>query len=105
MNVKARMNAVELDKYITKAVLPLYPDLANINGFRVILKVDSGPGQMNVEMLARLCVQGLYLVPGVPNTTHRTQETDQNYGIYKLSFRDNLRVLSQGPPVSNEEDA
>jgi hypothetical protein len=34
-------------------------------------------------------------VPGVPNTTHVTQETDQNYGIYKSSFRENLRNLSQ----------
>jgi hypothetical protein len=46
-------------------------------------------------MLAHLRLHGLYLVPGVPNTTHHTQETDQNYGIFKSSFRDNLRRLSQ----------
>ena len=29
---------------------------------------------MNVDMLARLKVLGVYLIPGVPNTTHVTQE-------------------------------
>jgi len=33
------------------------------------------------------------LAPGVPNTTHVTQETDQNYGLYKSICRSNLRVL------------
>jgi hypothetical protein len=61
----------------------------------VLLKVDSGPGRLNVDMLADRRLHGLYLVPGVPNTTHHTQETDQNYGIYKSSFRENLRLLSQ----------
>jgi hypothetical protein len=31
----------------------------------------------------------------VPNTTAKMQETDQNYGVYKTSFRENLRNLSQ----------
>lgn len=89
------MDKVELNKYMKKAILPLYPDIADVPGKRVIMKVDSGPGRLNLEMLADLRVQGLYLVPGVPNTTHKTQETDQNYGVYKSSFRQNLRSLSQ----------
>jgi hypothetical protein len=95
MNEKAGMDAVELNKYMKKAILPLYPDIADVEGKRVIIKVDSGPGRLNVEMLAELRLLGLYLIPGVPNTTHKTQETDQNYGIYKSSFRENLRNLSQ----------
>jgi hypothetical protein len=47
------------------------------------------------EMLADLRLQGLYIVPGVPNTTSKTQETDQNYGLYKSIVRDNLRRLLQ----------
>jgi hypothetical protein len=46
-------------------------------------------------LVADLRLQGLYLVPGVLNTTHVTQGTDQNYGIYKSSFPHNLRNLSQ----------
>ena len=95
MNEKAGMNAVELDKYFTGSILPLYPDVEDKAGKRVLVKVDSGPGRMNVEMLAKLQVRGLYLVPGVPNSTATTQETDQNYGIYKSVLRDNLRLLSQ----------
>jgi len=95
MNEKAGMNSVELEKYTRCSILPLYPDIADVEGKRVILKVDSGPGRMNLEMLAALRIQGLYLVPGVPNTTGKTQETDQNYGPFKGSFRANIRTLSQ----------
>jgi hypothetical protein len=95
MNEKAGMNAVELEKYMKNAILPLYPDIQDVPGKQVLLKVDSGPGRLNVEMLADLRLHGLYLVPGVPNTTHHTQETDQNYGIFKSSFRENLCKISQ----------
>jgi hypothetical protein len=95
MNERAGMNAIELDKYMKNSILPLYPDIEDKPGKRVLLKVDSGPGCLNVEMLADLRLQGLYLVPGVPNTTHVTQETDQNYGLYKSRVRENLRNLSQ----------
>ena len=95
LNEKAGMNAVELHKYVENSILPLYPDLEDIDGKRVIMKVDSGPGRMNEDMLAELRLRGFYMIPGVPNTTHVTQETDQNYGFYKSIFRDNLRILSQ----------
>jgi hypothetical protein len=95
MNDRGGMNSVELDKYMRGSILPMYPDIADTPGKRVIMKVDSGPGRMNVEMLARLRVQGLYLVPGVPNTTSVTQETDQNYGPFKGTYRGNIRTLSQ----------
>jgi hypothetical protein len=92
MNEKGGMNAVELKKYMNGSILPLFPDIEDVLLKRVIVKVDSGPGQMNVEMLANLKLRGFYLVPGVPNTTGK-QETDQNYASYKTVFRDNLRVL------------
>jgi hypothetical protein len=38
---------------------------------------------------------GLYVVPGVPNTTLKTQETDQSYGPFKTAYRKNIRMLSQ----------
>ena len=37
---------------------------------------------------------GIYLYPGVPNTTAVTQETDQNYGPFKTQFIKNLHELS-----------
>ena len=95
MNAKGGINAVELQKYINTAIFPLYPDIADKPGKRVLLKVDSGPGRMNIQMLAELRLKGLYLMPGVPNTTQVTQETDQSYGQYKSIYRKNLRLLSQ----------
>jgi hypothetical protein len=95
MNEKAGMNAVELNKYIANSILPLFPDMEDVPGKRVLLKVDSGPGRSNIEMLADLRLQGCYLVPGVPNTTAVTQETDQNYGPFKGKYRANIRKLTQ----------
>ena len=95
MNERGGMNSVELAKYMKSAVLPLYPDMEDKPGKRIIMKLDSGPGRMNVEMLAELRLLGCYVVPGVPNTTSKTQETDQNYGPMKSCYRKNLRYLSQ----------
>jgi hypothetical protein len=95
MNEKAGMNSDELKKYLTNSILPLYPDVEDKPGKRVILKLDSGPGRMNVSMLASLRVQGIYIIPGVPNTTSKTQETDQSYGPFKSAFQTNIRLLSQ----------
>jgi len=46
-------------------------------------------------MLADLKLKGLCLVPGLPNSTGKTQETDQNYGPFKTHYRDNLALLTQ----------
>jgi hypothetical protein len=74
MNERGGMNAVELEKYFNNLILPLSPDIEDIPGKRVIMKLDSGPGRLNIEMLATLRLKGLYLVPGVPNTTSNTSE-------------------------------
>ncbi len=36
---------------------------------------------------------GFILYPCVPNTTHVTQETDQNYGPFKTQFLKNLDLI------------
>jgi len=94
MNEKAGMNAVELNKYFKGSILPLYPDIEDVPGKRVIAKLDSRPGRMNVDMLAHLRIRGLYVVPGLPNSTGKTQETGQNYGPFKGHYRNNLHALA-----------
>ena len=94
LNEKAGMNSVELEKYFKGSILPLYPDIEDVPGKRVIAKVDSGPGRMNLQMLAHLRIRGLYVVPGLPNSTGKTQETDQNYGPFKGGYRNNLHNLA-----------
>ena len=95
MNERAGMNAEELNKYFHCNILPLYPDIEDKPLKRVIAKVDSGPGRMDVGMLAALKLKGFYLTPGVPNTTSVTQETDQNYGPFKTYYRSNLNALAE----------
>jgi hypothetical protein len=38
--------------------------------------------------------RGIYLFPGVQNTTQVTQETDQNYGQFKSDLRSNIAALT-----------
>ena len=50
---------------------------------------------MNVKLLADLWLAGFILYPGVPNTTHVTQETDISYGLFKSKFQENLDRLTR----------
>ena len=62
----------------------MYPDAADMNGKRVLIKIDGGPGHLHITALAELCsCCSIYLFPGVQNTMHITQETDHNYGEFK----------------------
>jgi hypothetical protein len=62
-------------------------------GKRLLLKCDSGPGQLQIELLAKLRYLGVYLYPCVPNTTAVMQETDRTYGQFKSQYRRNLKML------------
>ena len=88
------MDAVEFEKYLSNRILPLYPDAKDVPLKRVAIIVDSGPGRLNLQMLAKLRVRGFYLIAGVPNTTHVTQATDRNYGWFKSIYRNNLTKLT-----------
>ena len=68
-------------------MIPLYPDVEDVKRKRALLKVDSGPGRLVVKLLARLCLIGFVLNPSVPNTTAVHQETDRNYGLFKIAFQ------------------
>ena len=59
-----------------------------------MLKVDSGPGRLNSELLALIRFHGFYMYPSVPNTTAVSQETDQNYGPFKKGFHSNLKEVT-----------
>ena len=53
-NAKAGMDAVEFSKYLQTSVMSLYPDVQDTPGKRVIIIVDSGPGRLDLGMLATL---------------------------------------------------
>jgi hypothetical protein len=92
-NEKGEMDNVEFLKFMRGSVAPLYPDACDEDGFRVMFKVDSGPGRMYLELLAALKLLGIIIYPCVPNTTHVTQEMDQLYGPFKTQFLKNLDLI------------
>jgi phage terminase large subunit-like protein len=93
VNEKGGMDDNEFANYIMNSIVPLYPHAKDKRGHRVLLKVDSGPGRTNMDLLAKLKMLGFILYPCVPNTTHVTQETDQNYGPFKTQFSVNLELI------------
>jgi hypothetical protein len=93
LNTKGGMDDDEFKHYVLNSILPLYPNTRDKPGHRLLLKCDSGPGRLQIELLAQLRYLGVYLYPCVPNTTAVTQETDRTYGKFKSQYRANLELL------------
>jgi hypothetical protein len=72
----------------------MWPDAADIPGKRVLYKIDGGPGRLDEGALADSRSRGIYLFPGVQNTTQVTQETDQSYGQFKSDVISNIAALT-----------
>ena len=81
-------------EYCLTNIKRLFPDVADTDGHRVILKCDSGPGRMNLSLIFKLRAAGFLLYPCVPNTTAVTQETDISFGLFKHLFHKNLNQLT-----------
>ncbi len=92
-NEKGGTDNDEFGKYLMNSIVPLYPHARNRAGHHVMLKVDSGPGRMNLNILAKLRHLGFVLYPCVLNTTHITQVTDQMYGPFKTQFLNTLDLM------------
>lgn len=61
-----------------------YPDVADENGKRVMLKSDFGPGRLqNEEAMTSLLIDGFKFFGSVPNGTEITQEMDQLFSEFK----------------------
>ena len=68
--------------YIRYHLIPLYPDAKDVQGFRVAMKADSGPGCMNETYLVTAQSFGFCFFPGLPNGTELGQEMDQGFFLY-----------------------
>ena len=101
MKLKGGMDEREFRSYFFNSIVPLFPDAEDVTGKRVIIKVDSGPGRMELGFLAEARTLGFIIYPGVPNTTAVTQETDQSYGTFKTQFVKNLKILSDARLIGN----
>ena len=76
----------KFELYFIGSIVPLYPDAKDTKGKLVLVKIDSGPVQLNMNMIVRLRNLGYILYPGMPNTTSATQETYKGYGVFKSHF-------------------
>jgi hypothetical protein len=61
-----------------------------------MLEVDSGPSRMNLNLHAQLQQLGCLIYPILPNTTHVSQEMDQQYGAFMTQFTINLDTIVEG---------
>jgi hypothetical protein len=93
-NAKGGMDNEQFKEYFRTNIAPLYPDAEDKVDKRVMVKVDSGPGRLEIDFLAEARTSGFIIYPSVPNTTAVTQETDQSYGPFKSKFAQNLKALS-----------
>ncbi len=55
-----------------------------------------------MDLLAKLKMLGFIFYPCVPNATHVTQETDQNYDPFKTKFSINLELIVVARLRANE---
>ncbi len=87
MNEKGGMDNKEFEKYMINMIVPLYLNAKERPGKRAIIKVDSGLGRMNLNLITRLRFLGFILYPCISNTIHVMQDKmDQNYGPFKTQF-------------------
>ena len=54
LNTKGGMDDCEFEQYVMNSILPLYPNTRDRPGHRLLLKCDSGPGRLQIGLLAKL---------------------------------------------------
>ena len=95
MNGKGGMNNEEFERYIDNSIVPLFPDLEDMPGKCILLKVDSSHGCNWWDLLNKCWFRGVYIYPGLPNSTALQQETDINfYGPLKGVVWRNLAKIA-----------
>jgi hypothetical protein len=78
MNEKGSMNKEELENFFMNHFAKLFPSKADLPEKRVAVLINGGPGRTNLEMLAKLCLMGIFLLfpSGLPSTTALLQIMD-----------------------------
>jgi hypothetical protein len=95
MNGKGAVSNKEFERYIDNSIVPLFPDLEDMPGKCILLKVDSGRGCNLRDLLNKCWFRGVYSYPGLPNSTSMQQETDINfYGPFKGVLWRNLAKIA-----------
>ena len=69
-----------------------YPDMDDVEGCRLLIKCDGGPGRDYVKYLAEARADGLYHYPGLSNGT-LFQEYDQAFAYIKQMMDKNRESI------------
>jgi hypothetical protein len=93
MNEKGGVNDKEFECYIENIIIPLFPNLKDTPGKCILLKVDSVHGCNWWDLLSICWFRGVYIYPGLPNSTSMQQETDI-YGLFKGVVWRNLAKIA-----------
>jgi hypothetical protein len=89
------MNNNEFEGSIDNSIIPLFPDLEDMPGKYILLKVDSGRGCNWQDLLNKCQFRVVYIYPGLPNSTSMQHDTDTNfYGPFKDVIRRNLAQIA-----------
>ena len=73
MNKKGSMDVEDFLKCLNNLLVLLYPDVKDIAGKRVVLKLDSVTGHLNSNLIDCARNLGFIICPSVPITTAVTQ--------------------------------
>ena len=104
-NLKGGVNNNIFRNWMITTVAPLWPDLADLAGKRVMLKADSGPGRLASEFLHESRALGMYFFPGLPNATEIGQEMDQLFAAFKTCAYGNCNNLYRARVAAEGADA
>jgi hypothetical protein len=94
MNEKGGMNNKEFEGYIDNSIIPLFPNLDDTPGKCILLKVGSGRARNWWDLFNKCWFRGVYIFPGLPNSTSMQQETDIKYGPFRGSVWRNLAKIA-----------
>ncbi len=61
MNAKGGMDDDKFEKYLFGSIIPLYPNAKDEKGKQILVKVNSGQGRMNSNLIACLRLLGFVL--------------------------------------------
>ncbi len=104
MNKMGGMMEDEFNKYNLNSIYILFPCMENTPGKCILLKVDSSPGHNGKTLLMKAHFCGLYIFPCLPNATSVQQEMDINYGLFKFTVQDNLKLIAAAFYVESGRD-
>ena len=91
---KGSMNATILNSYM-QYLTQLYPDCEDTIKKRLFFKLDNGVGRDNDEFLFNSKSHGVYIWPGLPNSSEGTQEMDALFAFFKSLMENNRRTIYQ----------